>query len=583
MAGIAATTSNRARARNIVKTIATAAGAAALSGTALAQAPDKVVNPSSIPANVRPGAIEAQYNLEVAPDAAITPSIISPFELDQPANAREITFTLNAVSLEGAQAIPESDLRSIYAAKIGEIVSLSEVFGFARAITKKYVERGYPLSLAYVPAQEIDGGEVRIRIVEGFIGEVTVEGAPRGARKRLRKLGEEIAADRPLRQSTLERYLLLANEIPGLSVTGVLSRGDTPEAGVKLTLAAERKAVSVSANLNNRASRAVGREQFIGRIAANNVLTGVDTIGLSAIKSIKADELTVFAGRYSTVLSSEGLSLNLGATRSDAAPGVPFLRDLGFETEGWTASAGLSYPLILSRKVKLGVSGAVNWKEFRSAFGVTPNTLDRLWTTDFAATLSVKDGLQGANTINLVLSKGWDIFDVTRAGSPLASRAGAGGEFVTFGAEISRLQKLTDWADLTLAVQAQTANRQLLSSEQCGFGGAGFGRGFDPFEIAGDRCIVGLAELRTNPRFLDFGAMKLTPFVSFDAGAVRQIGPLVAGEDRNASLYSFGGGMRAAIAKHVFASAEVGVPLNGVVAQEGDDDPRFFFSIEARY
>ena len=70
MAGIAATTSNRARARNIVKTIATAAGAAALSGTALAQAPDKVVNPSSIPANVRPGAIEAQYNLEVAPDAA---------------------------------------------------------------------------------------------------------------------------------------------------------------------------------------------------------------------------------------------------------------------------------------------------------------------------------------------------------------------------------------------------------------------------------------------------------------------------------------------------------------------------------
>lgn len=109
MTGIAAARSNRARARIILNTIARVAGAAALFGAALAQAPDKVVNPSSIPANVRPGAIEAQYDLEVAPDAAIAPSIISPFELDQPANAREITFTLKEVSLEGAQAIPESE------------------------------------------------------------------------------------------------------------------------------------------------------------------------------------------------------------------------------------------------------------------------------------------------------------------------------------------------------------------------------------------------------------------------------------------------------------------------------------------
>lgn len=540
-------------------------------------------DPPAIPAALKPGAIEAQYEVEVAPGVTMAPSVISPYEPEQPENAGDIQFTLSSVKLDGAATIPPSSLAPLYSDKIGKTVRLAEIFAVARAMTRLYAEAGYPLSLAYVPAQEITDGAVRIRVIEGYVGEIAVEGAPRGADTRLRKLGGKIMAERPLRQKTLERYLLLANEIPGLSVTGVLSRADAPDAGVKLTLSATQKRLSASANFNNRASRAVGREQILARAAANNLLTGVDQIGLSTVQSIRADELSVYAGKYSTVLTTEGLSLNLAATRSDAAPGIPFLRVLGFETEGWTAGAGLSFPLILSRDVKLGVSGMVNWKEFRSAFGVTPNTLDRLWTTDFDATFSVKDGWDGLNAVGLSLAKGWDVFDATMPGDPLASRAGAGGEFFAIGAEISRTQRLTGWADMTVAVKAQTTDKPLLSSEQCGFGGAGYGRGYDSFEIAGDRCAVALVEFRAAPSFLEHGRFKALPFISFDAGAVQQKGPLAAGEDRNATLYSFGAGARLSFTKHLGASVEVGVPLKGVVAQEGDDDPRFFFSLEARY
>ncbi len=490
---------------------------------------------------------------------------------------------LSSIAFDGAEALGEPDLRAMAAGKIGKTVSLSEIFDIARSITRRYADEGYPLSLAYVPAQTIENGAVRIRIIEGFIGEIAVKDAPRGVEARLRALGEKIMAERPLRQKTLERYLLLANEIPGVKVTGVLERGASAETGVKMTLVAERKRGVVSANVNNRASRAVGREQFVGKAALNGLVTGLDQVGFSAVQSLKPDELTVFGGKYSTILTTEGLALTLAASRSEAAPGVPFLRVLGFETQGWTAGAGLSYPLILTRDVKLGVSGGFSWKEFRSAFGVTPNTLDRLWTTDFDASLSFNDGFDGANTVGLSLSRGWDVFDATQAGSPLASRAGAGGEFVSIGAEASRLQKINDWADMTVAIKAQTANNPLLSSEQCGFGGAGFGRGFDPFEISGDRCAVALVEVRASPAFLTRGVFKAQPFVSFDAGAVAQIGPLAVGERRTASLYSLGGGARFSITRHLSATTEVGIPLKGVVAQEGDDDPRFFFSVEARY
>ena len=478
-------------------------------------AAQKVENPVAIPSTVQPGAIEAQFDVEVAPGVTMAPTVVSPYEPQQPQGASEIEFQLNSITLDGAKVIPEASLRSLYETKLGSTIRLSEVFEIARAITRQYADEGYPLSLAYVPVQEIENGEVRIRIIEGFIGEVDVSNAPESVRGRLQKIGENIKAERPLTQSGLERYLLLANQIPGMKFTGVLERGASPEAGVKMTLKVERKQFNLAAGVNNRASRAVGREQFYGKFAVNNLLTGADSFRFMTVQSFNLDELSYFAGGYSTALTTEGLTVDISATRSEAAPGVPLLRNLGFETMGWTARAELSYPLILRRNSQLGVSTKVSWKEFQSAFGVTPNTLDTLWTTEFGALYKVKDDWDGLNALGVKLVRGWDIFDATEAGSPLASRQGAGAEFLAVIADVSRNQKISDQVNLSFSVKAQAANNPLLSSEQCGFGGGGFGRGYDPFEISGDSCIVGLIELNAAPDFLQHGKFKAKPFIFF--------------------------------------------------------------------
>lgn len=541
-----------------------------------------VPHPSAIPAGVRPGAIEAQFDKEIAPDVTADAAVLSPYEPEQPAEGAAISFVLRQVIVEGAVSVDQSEISALYADRIGQEIRLAEVFDFARKITTLYADKGYPLSLAYVPVQEIEDGVVRIRVIEGFVASAEAEAESAALKRRLTTFAENISAERPLTNRTLERTLLLANETPGTKVTGVLSRDETAD-GIRMTLAGERKRFAAAVNLNNRASRAVGREQAVARVAMNGVLSGFDQLGLAAVQSLNADELTVLSGKYSTVLSPSGLTLNLSATRSEAAPGIPFLRVLAFETQGWTASAGVSYPAILSRNTRLHFAATGSWKEFRSAFGATPNTLDRLWTTDFDAALSIKDSLKGTNAIALTVSRGWNVFDATEPGSPLASRAGAGGQFVSVIADLSRTQVINDWADMTIGVKGQTTNNPLLSSEQCGFGGAGFGRGYDPFEIAGDRCVVALVELRASPSFLDRGWFKAQPFVSFDAGAVRQLGPLAVGEPRTASLYSLAAGARFSVTKHVSIGTEIGVPLKGTVAQEGDDDPRFFFSLEASY
>ncbi|NNE39948.1 MAG: ShlB/FhaC/HecB family hemolysin secretion/activation protein [Marinicaulis sp.] len=534
-----------------------------------------------IPSSVRPGVIESTYADDKIPEIGNLPSIVSPYEPAQPEGARAIRFVLTSITIDGAQSIDESVFAPLYAEKIGQEIALGEVFEIARDITRLYAERGYPLSLAYVPAQEIDGGDVRIRVIEGHVETAEISGAKALQSRRLQKLAAKLTAERPLTQSSLERYLLLANQPAGQAVTGVLKKGEN--GGVGMVLDADLKRLALAAGVNNRASRAVGREQFYARASINSIITGADSLNFSAVQSFELDELTYFAGSYVTAIGAEGLNVTLRASRSEAAPGIPFLRDLGFETMGWTAGVGASYPLILSRDKNLILSASTNWKEFQSAFGVSPNTFDTLWTTSFSAAFSFADDLDGRNALRGEIVRGWDIFNATQAGSPLASRAGAGSEFISLIGEISRTQKINSWLKGIVAINAQTANNPLLSSEQCGYGGGKVGRAFDSFEISGDRCVTGLLELQASPEFLKHGKIAIRPFAAIDAGAVRQIGDLEAGESRTASLYSASAGLRISLSKHVSASVEGGFPLKGSVAQEGDDSARFFFGLEARY
>ena len=549
---------------------------------AIAQAPPKIENRPAIPSTVQPGAIESQYKIDVAQKVTGAATVVSSYEPEQPENAGDIRFVLRDLELDGGGSIDKSEIASIYANKIGSEIALSEVFTFARQITKLYSARGYPLSLAYVPIQEIEDGRVRIRIIEGYVGSVDVIGADAKTESRLRALGEKLQTDRPLTQDALERYLLLANRLPGVKVTGVLERDSAGQGGVKLILKTEEKNFAVMVGVNNRASVAVGREQFFGRTSINGLVTGADSLGFTIVQSFDFDELTFLAGNFTTALNSEGLTLGIAATRSEAAPGIPFLRDLGFETEGWTAAVNLNYPLLLRREKSLTIGATATWKEFNSAFGVSPNTLDQLWITTFDAAYVDRSMLDGVTAVRVGLSRGWDIFGATMAGDPLASRSGAGAEFLAVNVDVSRSQSVTDWLNAVLTVKAQAANNPLLSSEQCGFGGAGIGRGYDPFTISGDRCIVGQLELQASPQFLTSDNISVQPYVSVDAGAVRQNGPLAVGENRSASLSSFAAGARISLTSHLSLGVEGGLPLKSN-APGADKGMNFFFRLEARY
>ena len=92
-----------------------------------------------------------------------------------PANAEEIVFELNGVVVEGATLYDDATLASLYEDATGGEVTLLKVFDIAGAIQQLYREDDYVFTRVVIPAQDIEGGVVRIEVIEATIEDVAVE------------------------------------------------------------------------------------------------------------------------------------------------------------------------------------------------------------------------------------------------------------------------------------------------------------------------------------------------------------------------------------------------------------------------
>jgi hemolysin activation/secretion protein len=148
-----------------------------------------------------------------------------------PENAETITFTLRGIALEGGSVYKPGDLESIWQKDIGKTVSLKRVYDIAAAITARYRIDGYFISSAYIPAQEIGNGTVRIAVVEGYIGQVQLGGDIPASSHILGLLKRRLLSLGPLNIRMLERQMLLLNDLPGTHFRAVLKPLDNGVAG----------------------------------------------------------------------------------------------------------------------------------------------------------------------------------------------------------------------------------------------------------------------------------------------------------------------------------------------------------------
>jgi hemolysin activation/secretion protein len=542
----------------------------------------------TLPGPVAPGRIEQQFQPQPQPRAT-GPSVVPeiPEGVTAPAGAENVHFTLRAVQIEDVTVYPGDTFTSLYTDWLGKDVTLAQIFTLATEITARYRNDGYILSQATVPAQKIADGTVRLRVVEGFIDRVIVDGDDYGKSKGLiDAYGQKITQSRPLRASDLERYLLLMNDLPGVTARSFLRPSPTTPGAADLSIVLEEKQFGGYAGFDNRGSRFVGPYQ--GQVGgnANNLLGLYDRTDLRFIATSRLRELQYTELDHSEQLDAEGTQLRLTTYRSHGKPGGA-VSDLDIDALVYDGTATISHPFIRSRARNFSVHSTFDVINADFEQSGVPLISDRLRVLRLGASYDFVDTLArpAVNFVDIEFSHGLDLFDASPAGSPLLSRPQATPDFAKVTVDASRQQPLTDKLGLLLAMTGQYAANSLLSPEQFGFGGAQFGRGYDPSQLLGDDGIAGKIELQYGETLGRSWLQDYQFYAFYDAGRVVYRGGGPPGQSPRRSGTSTGLGLRSNVTDWASGFVEFARQLTSSAANpnESGDGSRIFFGVMTRF
>jgi len=182
-----------------------------LASSAAAQAPPPLDLPS-----------ERREEVPFGGDERVAPDVVEGESLP---TAPPLVFTLRSVRVEGNTVLDASAIESLVAPYLGRALGQAELEALREAVTRAYVDRGFATSGAIVPDQDLGGGELVLRIVEGRLAEIRIAGLTRLRRGHVAgRLWPDL--DRPLDLELLgERLSLLQADTDVESVVAELRPG----------------------------------------------------------------------------------------------------------------------------------------------------------------------------------------------------------------------------------------------------------------------------------------------------------------------------------------------------------------------
>jgi hemolysin activation/secretion protein len=567
----------RRRRLPICAAVLAAAVLAALPGDAIAQQP-----PAQLPAPAEP--IPPLPKGLAPPPLRAEPEITIPlFGGGPPPGAERILVVLRGLEIAGATVFSEDELLGPYRDLVGTEITVRRVFEIAEEIQAKYADEGYVLTRVVVPAQRVSEGVFRLRVVEGYIDGFRVEGEVGPVRRQIEGYLENLAKIRPVRTRDLERYLLLANDLPGITAVGVLRPGPGETGAAELVVTATRDSFEGYAVLNNRGSRFEGPLRTAVSFQPQSFSPFGERIEALMFHAFDVEDYEQFYGRlgYGQQLGDEGLRVESFLSYSPVDVGHT-LAELDVETESLRAGLTFSYPVIRTRVKNLYLDAGVEVIQSLVDLLDTSFTRDALRVAHVGASFDYSDSLRGQSEFGLEVRQGIDALGASDKNDTDLSRPAGESRFTTLNGSISRLQKIHGGLDLYLAAAGQFAFDTLLSDAEFRVGGDIFGRGYDPSELAGDHGVGATAELRYTGTtdWPIFPQYQLYTF--YDFGAVWNKDP---GAGQRESLVSLGGGARTRFFKNMYADVEVARPMTRPLGDrvEGANPVRFFFQLATTF
>ena len=393
----------------------------------------------------------------------------------------------------GNTLLSAEQLSPVVAGYLNRPLDFNQLQEAAVAVANAYRSAGW-LVRAYLPKQDITEGVLTIQVVEAVFGGASLDGAEPLRQKSsqvLRIFEAQQTTGQPVNTEALDRALLLADDLPGVSVVGSLREGrkdGETDIGIKIS---DEALVMGDGSLDNWGSRSTGSERLNASFYINSPFGFGDQIITSFSHANGSDYLR--AG-FTAPVGSDGW--RLGANASHLRYEIVAPEFAALNSHGQSTSYGLeaSYPLIRSRNRNLYLNVNLDHKNFLNessatvqsdytssnfSFGLSGNSFDNL-------------GGGGANSASIALVAGNIALGNLEPGENPAREGGFG----KLRYALTRQQVLNSDLSLFASFSGQQADKTLDSSEKLSLGGSSGVRAYPSSEGSGSSGQLVALELR---------------------------------------------------------------------------------------
>ena len=240
---------------------------------------------------------------------------------DEPAE-----ILLKGIEFDGNTVFSDAELLELVKDRIGKKVSIEELEGVRKTISKHYFDQRYVNSGAVIDEQDLAAGVLKIRIVEGRLNDVNVMN--KGGWLRTGYLDERIHREvgKPLNLDDLKLALELIRRDEKIRKinTALVPTDQLGESNLDM-IVTENKVFDAGVGVSNRRPPSVGAEEAEVFLGTKNLTSLGDALranytftqeGMEEVDFGDAGNYSVF---YSLPLTRWDTTLELGLTQSDYA------------------------------------------------------------------------------------------------------------------------------------------------------------------------------------------------------------------------------------------------------------------------
>jgi hemolysin activation/secretion protein len=409
---------------------------------------------------------------------------------------------------------------------LNQPLSFTDLNEARQAITKLYIDQGYTTSGAYIPAQSISDGVVEIRILEGRLGELTVDVnqgrlRPGYVRSRIQRASSGVLN---LNRLVDELQLLQLNPLIG-KINANLSASSTPGLSNLQVNVFSAPSLEAAAALDNGLNPQIGSFRRGVDLANNNVFGYGDRFSLNYRNSEGSNDLLM---SYKIPLNSSDLSLTLTNRYFDSwiieKPGS--LLNINSHYQQWFI--GLRQPLIrrVGEEFALGLS--LNKQDNKGLYldglpypspGVDPNGESRVTTLAFSQDW-IKRSTTQVFSLRSEIGLGLNAFDSTVPADFPANPNSPDPSFLYWRGDAQFVRQLAANTLLVARGRAQLADGPLPTVEQFRLGGLGNVEGYQANTLLTDSGLFASLELAVPIASWQKGqsVLQLVPFTAIGYG-----------------------------------------------------------------